>query len=79
MVLFRPDIAATVNPVSYEGGVKVFIDYERETWNMDPRALKKEFEKYPTCKCVIVANLYGVPSKLDKIRSICDAHDAVLI
>lgn len=80
-IVFCSDLtfAATVNPVSYEGGVQVFIDSERETWNMDPRALEKAFEKYPTCKCVIVANLYGVPAKLDEIRSICDAHDAVLI
>ncbi|MDO4540020.1 MAG: aminotransferase class I/II-fold pyridoxal phosphate-dependent enzyme [Syntrophomonadaceae bacterium] len=71
--------SATVNPVSYEGGVQVFIDSERETWNMDPHALKKAFEKYPACKCVIVANLYGTPAKLDEIVAICDAHGAVLI
>ena len=71
--------AATVNPVSYEKAEQVFIDSERETWNMDPEALEKAFEKYPDCKCVIVANLYGVPAKLDKIRAICDAHGAVLI
>lgn len=32
---------ATVNPVVYEGGVPVFIDTERDTWNMDPVALEK--------------------------------------
>ena len=37
--------AATVNPVSYEGGVQVFIDSEKDTWNMDPKALEKAFEK----------------------------------
>lgn len=71
--------SATVNPVSYEGGEQVFIESERETWNMDPRALEKAFEKYPDCKCVMVANLYGTPAKLDDIRAICDAHGAVLI
>jgi len=71
--------SATVNPVSYEGGEQVFIDSERETWNMDPQALEKAFEKYPECKCVIVANLYGTPAKLDEIRAICDAHGAILI
>ena len=57
--------SATVNPVSYEGGEQVFIESERETWNMDPRALEKAFAKYPDCKCVIAANLYGTPAKLD--------------
>ena len=71
--------SATVNPVSYEGGEQVFIESERETWNMDPRALEKAFEKYPDCKCVVVANLYGTPAKLDEIRQICDVHGAVLI
>ena len=80
-VVFCSDLtfAATVNPVSYESGVQVFIDSERDTWNMDPKALEKAFEKYPDCKCVIVVNLYGVPAKLDEIRSICDAHGATLI
>ena len=71
--------SATVNPVSYEGGEQVFLESERETWNMDPRALEAAFAKYPDCKCVICANLYGTPAKLDEIRAICDAHGAVLI
>ena len=70
---------ATVNPVVYEGGVPVFIDCERDTWNMDPVALEKAFELYPEVKVVVVANLYGVPAKLDEIRAICDAHGAVLV
>ena len=70
---------ATVNPVVYEGGIPVFIDCEYETWNMDPKALEKAFELYPDVKVVIVVNLYGVPAKLDEIRRICDAHNAVLI
>lgn len=37
--------SATVNPVSYEGGEQVFIDSERETWNMDPRALERASEQ----------------------------------
>lgn len=71
--------SATVNPVSYENGVQVFIDSERDTWNMDPRVLERGFEKYPQCKCVVCANLYGTPAKLDEIRQICDAHGAILI
>ena len=71
--------SATVNPVSYEGGQQVFIESERESWNMDPRALEKAFAKYPRCHCVIVANLYGTPAKLRELREICDAHGATLI
>lgn len=71
--------SATVNPVSYEGGQQVFIESERETWNMDPRALERAFAKYPDCKCAVVANLYGTPAKLDALAEICAAHGAVLI
>ena len=70
---------ATVNPVVYEGGIPVFIDSERETWNMDPEALKKAFEIYPNVKVVVIAHLYGTPGKVDEIREICDSHDAVII
>lgn len=71
--------SATVNPVSYEGGEQVFIESERETWNMDPRALERAFAKYPECRCVIAANLYGTPAKLDELAEICAAHGAVLV
>ena len=71
--------AATVNPIVYEKGIPVFIDSEYETWNMDPKALEKAFEKYPEVKIVVLVNLYGVPAKLDEIREICKKHSAVLI
>ena len=71
--------AATVNPVAYEFGEPVFIDCERDTWNMDPVALEKAFELYPDTKVVVVVHLYGVPAKLDEIKAVCDAHGAVLI
>ena len=70
---------ASANPVSYEGAVQVFIDSERDTWNMDPAALEKAFEKYPQAKVVLLVHLYGVPAKMDEIREICRRHDAVLI
>ena len=35
--------AATVNPVTYEGGEQVFIDTEYETWNTSSEALEKAF------------------------------------
>ncbi|MBQ8208433.1 MAG: aminotransferase class V-fold PLP-dependent enzyme [Clostridia bacterium] len=71
--------AATVNPVLYEKGEPVFIDTEYDTWNMDPKALEKAFEIYPDTKVVVVANLYGVPGKMDEIGEICKKHGAVMI
>lgn len=70
---------ATVNPVVYEGGVPVFIDTERDTWNMDPVALEKAFEIYPDVRVIVVAHLYGTPGKIDEIKAIADRHGAVII
>ena len=70
---------ASVNPVVYEGGEPIFIDTERDTWNMDPEALEKAFAMYPDVKLVVLAHLYGVPAKMDEIVSICRAHGALIV
>ena len=70
---------ATVNPIAYENGEAVFIDTEYDTWNMDPRALEKAFEIYPDVRLVVVAHLYGTPAKMDEIKRICKAHNALII
>ncbi|MCI9030958.1 MAG: aminotransferase class I/II-fold pyridoxal phosphate-dependent enzyme [Clostridia bacterium] len=71
--------SATLNPVVYEGGEPIFIDTERDTWNMDPVALEKAFEIYPEIKHIVIVNLYGSPAKLDEIRSVADKHGATVI
>lgn len=71
--------AASINPVGYEDGEAVFIDTERDTWNMSPEALKKAFELYPYVKLVIVAHLYGTPGKMEEIKAICDEHGALIV
>ena len=71
--------AATVNPVVYEKATPVFIDTERETRNMDPVALEKAFTLHPEAKVVVLANLYGTPSRFDEICAICEKHGATLI
>ena len=80
-IVFCSDMtfAATVNPVTYEGGVQVFIDSEKETWNMDPKALELAFEKYPEARVVMLAHIYGTPAKMDEIIAICKKHNAILI
>lgn len=72
--------AATVNPVSYERGIQVFIDCEKDTWNMNPTALEIALKKYgKKVKAVIVADLYGTPAKLDEISALCEKYNAVMI
>ncbi len=70
---------ATVNPVCYEGGECVFIDTERDSWNMDPVALERAFELYPDVRLIVVAHLYGTPGKAEEIRRIADAYNALIV
>lgn len=78
--------AATVNPVAYENGTQVFIDSERDTWNMSPKALERAFKKYdghdvehPVPTAVVLAHLYGTPAKLDEILELCRKYNVPLI
>ena len=72
--------AATVNPVTYLGGEPVFIDSERDTWNMSPDALSLALKKYgKRVKAVVLVNLYGVPAKLDEIVELCNTYNVTLI
>ncbi|MHB8129105.1 MAG: DegT/DnrJ/EryC1/StrS family aminotransferase [Mobilitalea sp.] len=71
--------SATCNPILYQGAVPVFIDSEKNSWNMDPEALSKAFKKYPNAKAVIIVHLYGTPAKLDEIIAICNEHKVPLI
>ena len=74
---------ASVAPAIYQSAVPVFIDSDEETWNMSPVALQKAFDdavktgKMP--KCVIVAELYGQPPKMDEICTICDKYNVPIL
>jgi len=70
---------ATLNPVVYEGGIPIFIDTDKDSWNMDPDALEKAFELYPDVKLVVMAHLYGFPGDIKRIKNICEKHNALLI
>ena len=71
--------SATANPIIYQNATPVFIDCDRETWNLDPEALKKAFEKYPNPKAVVIVHLYGTPAKMDEIMAICNKHNVPLV
>lgn len=80
-VVFVSDLtfSATCNPICYEKAIPVFIDSEPDTWNMDPKALKKAFEKYPNPKAVVCVHLYGTPAKIDELMEICAEHNVPFI
>jgi dTDP-4-amino-4,6-dideoxygalactose transaminase len=75
--------AATANAICYQGASPVFIDSERETWNMDPGLLEEALEeaslKGRLPKAVIVVDLYGQCANYDAIEPLCERFGVPLI
>lgn len=67
--------SASANPIVYQGAKPVFVDSERDTWNMDPEALERAIvERYNVTgrypKAIVPVHLYGMPAKMDEINAI---------
>jgi dTDP-4-amino-4,6-dideoxygalactose transaminase len=71
--------AASANPILYEKAIPVFVDSESDTWNMSPLYLEAALKKYKNVKAVIVVHLYGIPAKIDQIKSLCEQYKVALI
>lgn len=75
--------SASANPIAYEGAKPVFIDSERQSWNMDPALLERALEDRATKgrlpRAVIVVHLYGQCADIDAIAGLCDKYGVVLI
>jgi dTDP-4-amino-4,6-dideoxygalactose transaminase len=71
--------AASANPIAYVGARPVFIDSEKDTWNMDPVALEKAITLHGVPKAVVIVHLYGNPAKIHEICEICDHYGITLI
>jgi pyridoxal phosphate-dependent aminotransferase EpsN len=69
---------ATVNPIVYLGARPVFIDSNRETWNIDPVALEDALRERSQAnrlpRAVIVVHLYGQCADMDPILEICNRY-----
>ena len=70
---------ASSNPVAYLGATPVFVDSEKDTWNMDPdlleEAIKDRIAKTgKTPKAIVPVALYGMPYKADRIMEIANKY-----
>lgn len=75
---------ASSHPVTYLGATPIFIDSEKDTWNMDPELLEEAIKdriaktgKKP--KAIIPVALYGMPYKIDRIMEIADSYGIPVI
>lgn len=75
--------SASANPIAYQGATPVFVDSEKDTWNMCPIALKEaivdRIAKGNKPKAIIVVHLYGMPAKMDEILAIAQEFDIPII
>lgn len=75
--------SASANPITYQGATPVFVDSEKDTWNMCPQALDEAIEDRirngKTPKAIIIVHLYGMPAKMDEITAIAKKHNIALI
>ena len=70
----------SINAIIYQNANPVFIDSDKESWNMSPILLNKylvECEKKP--KALILTHLYGMSADIEKIAEICKFHGVYLI
>jgi len=75
--------SASVNPIIYQKAIPVFIDSEKNTWNMDPElleiAIKDRLKKGKKPKAIVLVHLYGMPAKIKEIMHIAEKYDIPVI
>lgn len=74
---------ACVNPIVYQNAQPVFVDSDKESWNMSPELLEKAIldlqKKGKKPKAIIVVHLYGMPAKMKPILELSDKYDIPII
>jgi dTDP-4-amino-4,6-dideoxygalactose transaminase len=75
--------SASANPIVYLGAKPIFIDSEKDTWNICPEALetaiKDRMAKGKKPKAIITVHLYGMPYKVTEIRAIADHYEIPIL
>ncbi|RVT75864.1 pyridoxal phosphate-dependent aminotransferase [Flavobacterium sufflavum] len=75
--------AASANPILYQGAIPVFVDSEAESWNLCPIALEEaivdRIAKGKKPKAIIAVHLYGVPYKIEAIRTVAGKYEIPIL
>lgn len=74
-----PDMTwiASAAPITYVGGVPVFVDIDPVTWCIDPGSVEKAIT--PKTRAIIAVHSYGYPANMDALRAIAERHKLTLI
>ena len=75
--------SASANPILYQGATPVFIDSEKDTWNICPEALEiavvDGIKKGKKPKAIIAVHLYGTPYKIDEVRYVANKYNIPIL
>ncbi|WP_313096976.1 DegT/DnrJ/EryC1/StrS family aminotransferase [Empedobacter sp.] len=75
--------SATANPIAYQGATPVFVDSEKDTWNLCPIALEEaitdRIAKGKKPKAILAVHLYGMPYKVDEVHAIAEKYNIPVI
>lgn len=84
--VFVPDFTffSTGEVVSFQGATPVFVDVERDTFNMDPDKLEQAIVKTINegnlkPKVIIPVDLFGLPANYSEIKGISKKYDLKLL
>ena len=75
--------SASANPIVYMGATPIFVDSDKETWNLCPKAVEEAIlygiaqRKKP--KAIIAVSLYGMPYQVDEINALSKQYDIPVI
>lgn len=75
---------ASSHPITYLGATPVFVDSEKDSWNLDPDLLEAAIidriaKTGHTPKAIVTVALYGMPYQIDRIMSIADRYGIPVI
>ncbi|MDB2435686.1 DegT/DnrJ/EryC1/StrS family aminotransferase [Schleiferiaceae bacterium] len=76
---------ASVNPIEYLGATPIFIDSEKDSWNMCPEALEEALfhfnvaGKIDKVKAILPVHLYGVPARMDVIMKLAEKYGIPIV
>lgn len=68
---------AAVNPILWVGAKPVYVDVEKDTYNMSPEDLLKKIS--PRARAVIIQHTFGLPAKIDEILAIAKKNNLLII
>jgi dTDP-4-amino-4,6-dideoxygalactose transaminase len=75
--------SASANPIKYLGANPVFVDSERDTWNLSPvlleEAILDRIKNGIKPKAIVAVHLYGMPYKVDEIRKVADTYGIPIV